>query len=72
MKLFSSTKELNDKTKNGKNVLSLEVVEVVFLQWNLVDNQYQEKSKVLYIFTPNKYYAYFSNVKSRNLVFIKT
>ena len=72
MKLFSSTKELNDKTKNGKNVLSLEVVEVVFLQWNLVDNQYQQKSKVLYIFTPNEYYAYFSNVKSRNLVFIKT
>ena len=50
MKLFGSTKKLIDKTKNGENVLSLEVVEVVFFQCNLVDNQYQQKSEVSYIF----------------------
>ena len=58
MKLFGSTKKLIDKIKNGENVLSLEVVEVVLVQCNLVDNQYQQKSKVLYTFTPNKSYAY--------------
>ena len=50
MKLFGSTKKLIDKTKNGENVLNLEVVEVVFFQCNLVDNQYQQKSEVSYIF----------------------
>ena len=31
MKLFGSTKKLKDKTENGENVLSLEVVEVVLV-----------------------------------------
>ena len=31
------------KTKNGENVPSLEVVEVVLVQCNLVDNKYQQK-----------------------------
>ena len=39
-KLFGSTKKLIDKTKNGKNVPSLEVIEVVLVQLNLVDNHY--------------------------------
>ena len=40
MKLTSSRKKLIDKTKNGENVQSFKVVEVVFLQYNLVDNQF--------------------------------
>ena len=54
MKLFDSTKKLIYKTKNGENVPSLEVVEIVLVKCNLVDNQYQQKSKELYTFTPNK------------------
>ena len=50
---------------------SLEVVEVVLFQWNLEDNQYQQKSKLLYTFMPNKSYAYLLNVESSNLVFWK-
>ena len=65
-------KKLIDKTKNGENVPSLEVVEVVLVQCNLVDNQYQQKSEVLYTFNPNKCYAYLLNVKPSNLVFLKT
>ena len=53
MKLFDRTKQLIDKTKSGENVPSLEVVEVVLGQCNLVDNQYQQKSEVLYTFMPN-------------------
>ena len=49
MKLFGSTKKLIDKTKNGENVPSLEVAEVVLVQCNLVNNQYQQKSEY-YIF----------------------
>ena len=41
IKLFGSTKKLIDKTKNGENVPSLEVVEVALVQCNLVDTQCQ-------------------------------
>ena len=53
MKLFGSTK-LIDKTKNRQKVPSLEVVEVVLVQCNSADNQYQQKSEVLYTFTLHK------------------
>ena len=70
MKLFASTKDFIGKTKNGENEPSLEVVEV---QSNLiVDNQCQQKSNILYTFTPNKYFGYLLNVESNNLVFLKT
>ena len=72
MKLFGSTKKLIDKTKNGEKAASLEVVDVVLVQCSLVDNQYQQKSEVLYIFMPNKSCAYLLNVEPSNLVFLKT
>ena len=50
-------KKIIDKTKHGENLTSLEVVEVVLVQCNLVENQYQQKSQVLYTFTPNKSYV---------------
>ena len=71
-KLFGSTKKLIDKTKNGEKVLSLEVAEVALVQCNLVDNQYQQKSEVLYTFTPNKSYAHLLNIEPSNVVFLKT
>ena len=51
---------------------SLEVVEVVLVQCNLVDNQYQQTSEVLYTFMPNKSYVYLLNVELSNLVLLKT
>ena len=72
MKLFGSTKKLIDKTKNGEKVPSLEVVEAILVQYNLVGNQYQQKSGALYTFTPNKSYAYWLNVEPSNSVFLKT
>ena len=71
MKLFGSTKKIIDKTKNGEKVSSLEVVEVVLVQCNLVDDQYQQKSEVLYTFMPNKSYAYLLNAEPSNLVFFE-
>ena len=69
---MAAQKKLIDKTKNGENVSSHEVVEVVLLQCNLIDNQYQQKTEVLYAFTANKSYAYLLNVETSNLVFLKT
>ena len=50
-------KKLVNKPKNGEIVVSFKVVEEVLIQYNLVDNQYQQKSEVWYTFTPNKSYA---------------
>ena len=72
MKLFGSTKKLINRTKNVENVLSLRVVEVVLVQCNLVDNQYQLKSEVLHTFMPNNSYAFLLNMEPSNLVFLKT
>ena len=59
MKLFGSTKELIDKTKNGENV-------PVLVQCNLVDNKCLLKPVALYTFTPNKSYAYLLKVEPSN------
>ena len=67
MKLLGSIKYLIIKTKNEEIVQSLFLVKC-----NLVDNQYQQKSEVLYTFTPNKSYAYLLNVEPRNMVLWKT
>ena len=72
MKLFDSTKKVIDKTKNGEKTPSLAVVEEVLAQCNLGDNQYQQKSEVLYTFIPNKSYVYLLNVEPSNLVILKT
>ena len=66
MKLFSSTKKIIHKTKNGEKVPSVEVVEVFLVQCNLVDNI----NKSLKYFMPNKFYAYLLNPEPSNLVFL--
>ena len=48
------------------------MVEVILIRCNLVSNQYQQKSDVLYTFTSNKSHAYLLNVEPSYLVFLKT
>ena len=63
MSLFGNeNKKLIGKTKDGENVPSLKIVEVVLVRCDLVDNQYQQKFQALYTFTPNKLYHYLLNV----------
>ena len=54
MKLFGSTKSKITKDKNGENVPHLEITEVVLIHCNIVNNDYQQDSRVLYTFVPNK------------------
>ena len=70
MKFFGSTKNLISKTKSGEKVPSLEVAEVDLVHCNLVDNQYQQKSEVLYTFTPNESHAYLINIEPNNFQII--
>ena len=45
------------------------MAEVVLVQCNEENNQYQQKSELLHTFTPNKSYAYLLNVQPSNLIF---
>ena len=57
MKLLKSTKKGADKDKDGEIVPKLESVEVVLVHCNLVKNDYQHTSKVLFSFAPNKQFG---------------
>ena len=57
MKLLGSTKTVVDKDENCENVPKLESVEVVLVHCNLVKNDYQHASKVLFSFVPNKQFG---------------
>ena len=57
MKLLGSTKGIIDSDKNSENVPRLENVEVILVHCNLVNNSYQQHSRVLFTFVPNKQYG---------------
>ena len=59
MKLLGSTKDIIDSDKNSENIPRLENVEVVLVHYNLVNNSYQQASRVLFTFAPNKKYGQF-------------
>ena len=54
MKLLGSTENKITKDKNGKIVLHIEITEVVLVQCNIVNSDYQQDSRVLYTFFRNK------------------
>ena len=54
MNLLGSTESKITKNKNGENVPHLEVVELVLVHCDLVNNDYQQDSRILYTFVPNK------------------
>ena len=47
------------------------MVEVDLIQWNLVDDHYQQRYEVLYTFRPNKSYVYLLNIESSKLLLLK-
>ena len=61
MKLLGSTEKDVDKDKNGEDMPKLESVEVVLVHCNLVNNNYQQASKVLFTFVPKKKTIYTAN-----------
>ena len=54
IKLLGSAKSKITKNENGENVSNLEINEVVLVHCNIVNNNYQQNSRVLYTFVPNK------------------
>ena len=69
MKLLGSTENKTTKDKNGENVLHLEITEVVLVHCNIVNNDYQEDSRVLYMFVPNKPFDNLLEISPTNHIF---
>ena len=57
----------------GKTISkNLEIAEVVLVRCNIVNNDYQHDSRVLYTFVPNKTFGQLLDISSKNFVFLKT
>ena len=72
MKLLGSTKKDLDQDKDGEDVPKLESVEVVLVHCNLVNNNYQQASKVLFTFVPNKQFGQLINIAPQSLTMLST
>ena len=71
MKLLESTENKITKDKNGENVPHLEITEVVLVHCNIVNNDYQQDSRVLYTFVPNKPFGSLLEISPTNHIFLK-
>ena len=72
MKLLGSAESKVTKDKNGENVPRLVVVELVLVHCNLVNNDYQQDSRILYAFVPNKTFGSLLEISPTNHIFLKT
>ena len=72
MKLLGSTKQDSDKDKNGEYILKIESVRFVLMHSNLVNNSYQQASKVLFTFLPNKQFGQLITILLHSLTMLKT
>ena len=72
MKLLRSTKKYVDKDKNGENIPKLESVEVFLVHCNLVKNDYQHTSKVLFAFGPDKQFGKLINISRNSFTMMNT
>ena len=72
MKLLGSTESKTTKDENGANEPHLEVVELVMVHCNLVKNDYQQDSRILFTFVPNKTFGSLLKISPTSLAFLKT
>ena len=72
MTLLGSTESKITKDKNVENFPHLEVAELVLVHCNLVNNDYQQDSRILFTFVPNKSFGSLSEISPTNHVFLKT
>ena len=69
MKLLGSTQSKINKDENSKNVP--QITEVVLIHCNIVNNDYQQDSRVLYTFVPNKSFGQLLGISPKKFIFLK-
>ena len=72
MKLLGSTESKITKDKNDEHVPHLEVAELVLVHCNLVNNDYQQNSRILFTFVPSKTFGSLLETSPTNHVLLKT
>ena len=72
MKLVGSRNTDVDQDKDGGDVPKLESAEVVLVHCNLVNNNYQQASKVLFTFVPNKQFRQLINILPHSRTMLNT
>ena len=72
MKLSGSTKSKITKDENGENVLQLGITKGILVHCNIVNNNYQQDSRVLYTFVPNTSFRQLLDISPKNFMFLKT
>ena len=70
MKLLESTKIKIAKDEGSENVFDLETNEVVLIHCNIVNNNYQQDSRVLYKFVPYKSFGQLLDTEPRSFIFL--
>ena len=70
--LLGSTENKIIKDKNGEKVPHLEIAEVVLVYCSIVNNYYQQDSRVLYTLVPNKPFGIPSEISPTSIIFLKT
>ena len=71
MKLLGSIESKISKDKNDENVPHSEITELVLVHCNLVNNDYQQDSRMLHTFVPNKPFGSLLEISPRNHIFLK-
>ena len=72
MKLLRRTKSKITKDENGGNVPHLESTEIVLVQCNIVNSNYQQDLIVLHTFVPNKSFGQLLDISIKMFIFLKT
>ena len=72
MRLLGSSSGTIDDDKNSDLVPKLESVDIVLVHCNVVNNSYQQASKVLFMFVPNKKYGQLITISPERLIMLKT
>ena len=72
MKLHGRPQNKITKDKNGKNVLQLKITEAILVYCNIVNNNYQQDSRVLHTFVLNKSFSQFLKTSPTTFIFFKT
>ena len=72
MKLLGSTENKITEDKNSENVPQLEITEVVLFHCDIVNNDYQQDSRVLHTFVPNKPFGSLFEISPTNHIFLRT
>ena len=69
--MLENTNSKISKDQNDENVPHLEITVVVLIHCIIVNNDYQQDSRVLYLFVPHKSFSKLLDISPKNFMFLK-